>query len=180
MDNNLLSPKVQANPFPYYAQLRRHTPVLWSEPLQAWLVSRYRDVDYALRNPQLFSSAGWLSQLFGELNPVPEVRWMLELDPPDHTRVRKLVNKAFTPRLIKSLEPYLQGLVQELLAALPAHQEFDFVQTVATPLPVIVIAELLGVDPAHRDAFKRSWVRCCDKREQPPDRRSGEATHPPE
>lgn len=155
MDNNLLSPEVQANPFPYYAQLRRHTPVLWNELLQAWLVSRYRDVDYALRHPQLFSSAGWISQLVGDLNPVPEVPWMLELDPPAHTRVRKLVNKAFTPRLIKSLEPYLQGLVQELLAALPAHQEFDFVQTVATPLPMIVIAELLGVDPAHRDNFKR-------------------------
>lgn len=155
MDNNLLSPEVQANPFPYYAQLRRHTPVLWNEPLQAWLVSRYRDVDYALRNPHLFSSAGWISQLLGELNPVPEAQWMVELDPPDHTRVRKLVNKAFTPRLIKSLEPYLHNLVQELLAALPARQEFDFVQTVATPLPVIVIAELLGVDRAHRDDFKR-------------------------
>lgn len=155
MDNNLLSPEVQANPFPYYTQLRRHTPVLWSEPLQAWLVSRYRDVDYALRTPQLFSSAGWISQLLGELNPVPEARWMVELDPPDHTRVRRLVNKAFTPRLIKSLEPYLYNLVQELLAALPTHQEFDFVQTVATPLPVIVIAELLGVDRAHQDDFKR-------------------------
>ncbi len=155
IEYNPLSPEVQANPFPYYARLRRDTPVLWVEPLRAWMVSRYQDVEYAIRNPQLFSSAGFSAQALGDLNPVPGAPWILEMDPPDHTRVRKLVNKAFTPRLIKALEPRLRSITQELLGPLRSAGEFDFVRAFSTPLPVIVIAEMLGVEPERRDEFKR-------------------------
>ena len=87
MDYNPLSPEVQANPFPHYAQLRHQAPVLWVEPLQAWMVSRYHDVDYAIKNPQLFSSANFTAQSLGELRPGPDVPWLLDMDPPAHTRV---------------------------------------------------------------------------------------------
>jgi cytochrome P450 len=155
MDYSPLSPEVQANPFPYYTQLRHQAPVLWVEPLQAWMISRYRDVDYAIRNPQLFSSTVFVAQTLGDLNPVPDAPWILEMDPPDHTRVRKLVNKAFTPRLIKALEPRLREITKELIDPLRSQREFDFVRAFSTPLPVVVIAEMLGVDREHRDDFKR-------------------------
>lgn len=155
MDYNPLSPEVQADPFPYYTRLRHHTPVLWVEPLQAWMVSRYRDVEYAIRNPQLFSSAGFAAQSLGDLNPVPGAPWILEMDPPDHTRVRKLVNKAFTPRLIKAMEPRLREIAKELLTPMRSQREFEFVRAFSTPLPVIVIAEILGVGRGDRDDFKR-------------------------
>ena len=99
MDYNPLSPEVIDNPYPYYTYLRTQAPVYWIEPLQGWALSRYADVDFALRNPQIFPSSGFTDQTLGDLNPTPEVPWILDLNPPDHTRLRKLVNKGFLPRL---------------------------------------------------------------------------------
>ncbi len=155
MDYNPLSPEVQENPFPYYGFLRRHHPVMWLEPLQAWAISCYRDVDYAIKNPQIFSSAKWIAQSAGDLNPVPEVPWMIETDPPDHSRLRKLVSKAFTPRMVRLLEPRVRAIAGELLAPLRANGKFDFVREFSGALPVIVIAEMLGVESKHRADFKR-------------------------
>src|SRR5579883_282538 len=86
-----LDPATQANPFPAYAALRREAPVAWLPAIQAWAISRYADVDWAIRNPQVFSSAEWITQSLGDLKPVAEVPWMIEMDPPAHSRVRKLV-----------------------------------------------------------------------------------------
>jgi cytochrome P450 len=155
VDYNPLSPEAQENPFPFYAFLRRHRPVIWLEALQAWAISRYQDVDFAIRNPQIFSSAKWLGQSIGDLNPVPEVPWMIETDPPDHSRLRKLVSKAFTPRTVSLLEPRIRAIAEELLAPLRADGEFDFVREFSSTLPVIVIAEMLGVEPNHRADFRR-------------------------
>lgn len=155
MDYNPLSAEVQSNPFPYYASLRASHPAAWLEPFQCWAISRYRDVDYALKNPQVFSSANWLSQSVGDLNPAPEVPWMIETDPPDHSRLRKLVSKAFTPRMVSRLEPRIRNIARVLLDALPARGEFDFMREFAGALPVIVIAEMLGVEVERRTEFKR-------------------------
>ena len=155
MDYNPLLPEVQAYPYPYYAALRRDKPVAWLEPLQCWAVSRFDDVDYALRNPQLFSSANWLGQSIGEFNPAPEVPWMIETDPPDHSRLRKLVSKGFTPRMVGRLEPRLRVIASELLGDARARPETDFVREFSGVLPVIAIAEMLGVEPARRLDFKR-------------------------
>ena len=99
MDYNPLSPEVQDNPYPYYADLRDKAPVAWIESMQAWAVSRYADVDFIFRNPRLFSSALWNTTASGDLVVVPEAPGLLSMDPPDHTRMRKLANKGFTPRL---------------------------------------------------------------------------------
>jgi len=155
MEYNPLSPEVQDNPYPYYAELRDKTPVAWVEPLRCWAVSRYQDVDYAIKHPQLFSSAKWLGQSLGDLKPLPEVPWMLETDPPDHTRLRRLVNKAFTPRMVGLLEPRIRGVARQLLAPLQKRGEFDFVRELSGPLPVITIAEMLGIEPERRLDFKR-------------------------
>ena len=92
MDFNPLSPEVTANPYPYYTELRNKAPVIWLEPFQCWALSRYADVDFALRNPQIFSSSVFTAEALGDLNPVPEVPWILDMNPPDHTRLRKPAN----------------------------------------------------------------------------------------
>ena len=155
MDFNPLAPEVIANPYPYYAELRDKAPVIWLESFQCWALSRYADVDFALRNPHLFSSSVFTTEALGDLNPVPEVPWILDMNPPDHTRLRKLANKGFTPRLIRALEPRVQAITQELLEALRGPPEGDLVSTFSGPLPTIVIAEMLGVEPGRRDDFKR-------------------------
>ena len=155
MDYNPLSPEAQENPFPYYSLLRQHHPVMWLEPLNAWAISRYKDVDFAIRNPQIFSSTKWLGESIRDLNPAPEVPWMIETDPPDHSRLRKLVSKAFTPRTVSQLEPRIRAIAEELLAPLRADGEFDFVPEFSSALPVIVIAEMLGIEPQHRADFRR-------------------------
>jgi cytochrome P450 family 109 len=160
MDYNPLAPEVQEDPFPYYAFLRTHHPVAWIEPLQTWTISRYSDVDCALKNPQVFSSANWLGQSLGDLNPAPEVPWMIETDPPDHIRLRKLVSKAFTPRMVSLLEPRVRAITGQLLEPLQK-REFDFVHEFSGVLPVIVIAEMLGVESAITAQKTKSKGKSC-------------------
>lgn len=155
MDYNPLAPEAIENPYPYYAYLREHAPVYWIEPLQAWALSRYADVDFALRNPQIFSSSGFTTQTLGDLNPTPEVPWILDMNPPDHTRLRKLANKGFLPRLIRALEPQVQEITRQLIVSLRSQTEGDLVSTLSGPLPTTVIAEMLGVEAERLDAFKR-------------------------
>ena len=154
MDFNPLSPEVTANPYPYYAELRNKAPVIWLEPFQCWALSRYADVDFALRNPQIFSSSVFTAEALGDLNPVPEVPWILDMNPPDHTRLRKLANKGFTPRLIRTLEPRVQAIIQELLEPIRGQSESDLVSMFSGPLPTVVIAEMLGVELERRGDFK--------------------------
>lgn len=155
MDYNPLSPEATENPYPYYAYLREHAPVYWIEPLQAWALSRYADVDFALRNPQIFPSSGFTTQTLGDLNPTPETPWILDMNPPDHTRLRKLVNKGFLPRLIRNLEPRVHEITQQLIASLRSRTEGDLVSALSGPLPTTVIAEMLGVEDERLDDFKR-------------------------
>lgn len=155
MDYNPLSPEAIENPYPYYAYLREQAPVYWIAPLQAWALSRYADVDFALRNPQIFSSSGFTTQTLGDLNPTPEVPWILDMNPPDHTRLRKLANKGFLPRLIRALEPRVQEITRQLIASLRSQTEGDLVSTLSGPLPTTVIAEMLGVEAERLDDFKQ-------------------------
>src|SRR5262245_49301196 len=155
MNYNPLSPEVQDNPYPYYAELRNKAPVAWIESMQGWAVSRYTDVDFILRNPRLFSSALWNTAASGDLVVVPEAPGLLSMDPPDHTRMRKLANKGFTPRLIRAMEPRVQAIVQDLVKPLKVQAEADLVPSLSVPLPITVIAEMLGIDLERRADFKR-------------------------
>jgi len=158
MDYNPFLPEVQYNPFPYYAYLREHAPVYQVPGVGFWAISRYEDVLAILRDPHLFSSGGFVSAVVGESNPwPPEAPAMLEIDPPEHTRLRRLANRAFTPRRIANLEQHVREVMRDLLAQVPAPGECDLVQELSGPLPTIVIAELLGVPPQRRHDFKR-WT----------------------
>jgi cytochrome P450 len=145
---NPFSPEFQADPYPTYARLREEAPVLQAGAM--WAVSRYDDVSYVLKNPQLFSSAG----MSGGIDSLG-ARTIITTDPPDHTYLRNMVNRAFTPRMVAEMEPRIREITRELLAAAAAKGEMDLVEALAIPLPVTVIAEILGVEASRRQDFKR-------------------------
>jgi len=157
MNYNPLLPEVKANLYAHYAYLREHAPVYWVESLQAWAVSRYEDVVYVLKNPYLFSSSAFFDQLLGEFNPVPEIPWMITSDPPAHTRLRKLANKGFMPSMIRNLAPRVGAITMELIEHIRVKREFDFMRDFSAVFPVLVIAEMLGVELERRADFKR-WA----------------------
>jgi cytochrome P450 len=158
---DLLAPEVVADPHPTFAQLRQEDPVHWSERHRAWVLTRYDDVSAAFRDRRLSSDrASPLArpneaELAGA-DPVISVlaRWMVFRDPPDHTRIRRALRPAFAPSAVDALRATVERVVDQLLDGLP--EEFDFLDEFATPLPAIVIAELLGVPPEDHDRF-RAW-----------------------
>lgn len=155
MEFNPFLPEVVENPFPYYSYLRQHAPVYQVPGVGFWVVSRYDDVLSLLRNPQLFAS-NLFAGVAGDLNPFPpEAPGLLDTNPPVHTRLRKLVNRAFTPRRVASLESRMREIVQDLIEPLAARGECDLVRDFASLLPCTVIAELLGVPPERQPDFQR-------------------------
>jgi cytochrome P450 len=150
-----------SDPYPIYEGLRAAHPVFYAEELRAWLVTSYDAVNTALRSPQ-FSSERYprMKQVlakrgFGELVD-DRMRSMLHMDAPDHTRLRSLVNKAFTPRIVEAMEGRIQQLADQLLDAVGSRGEMDVIEQLAYPLPVMVIAEMLGVPVEDRARF-RKW-----------------------
>ncbi|WP_369172893.1 cytochrome P450 [Streptomyces sp. R28] len=142
----------------WFARCRAEAPVFWDESRQAWQVFRYEDYLTVSTNPQLFSSD------FSPVFPVPEELALLMgpgtfggIDPPRHGPLRKLVSQAFTPRRIARLEGRIEEISRELLGNLRDRDRLDVVSDMAYPLPVIVIAELLGIPAEDRDLF-REWV----------------------
>lgn len=146
---NPFAPEVKRDPYPYYAWLRHTHPVYHNAQLGFWALSRYADVEAAARQPTVFSSAQGVGP---ERQPGAT---MIVKDPPDHTRLRKLVSKAFSPRMVEQLAPHIQDVVNTLLDAVIAKGSFDLVQDLALPLPMTIIAEMLGVEPERLEDFKR-------------------------
>ncbi len=154
---NPLSSRTAQDPYPVYAALRTGDSVHRSRLLKAWLFTRHADVDAILRDHRHFGSdprKGTLSSRQQAMLPPPEEFTMLFLDPPDHTRLRALVKKAFTPKAVNDLEPRIRSIIGSLLDDIEDTVEFDLMQAVARPLSVIVIAEMLGVPPEDRERFK--------------------------
>ncbi|MER8046621.1 cytochrome P450 [Streptomyces sp. NPDC094032] len=146
-----------ANPYPYYAKLREQGPVhevLMPDGMPAWLVVGYEEARAALADQRLSKSFS----AFGMALPEEEIVGpnLLIVDPPDHTRLRKLVAGEFTGRRVEALRPRIQQLTDELLDAMEPDGRADLVDSFAFPLPITVICELLGVPAADRDSF-RAW-----------------------
>lgn len=158
-------PAVIADPFPAYAELRRDAPVHHSPDDDLWIVSRYDDVLQVLRDPDRFSSARGMGLLAsgrartGVRSPFEDLgrlRVLIATDPPDHTQLRRLVSRAFTPRVIGALEQQIRGVCNAMVDDLiDAGVDADLVLHLAYPFPVVVIAELLGIPAARRSDFKR-------------------------
>ena len=163
---NLASREFKANPHPYYARLRDEAPIYRKSMMieTAWLITRYDDVAMVLkderfiknmlnaRTPEQAADQPWFRKLkvFKSLR-----RTMLSLDPPDHTRLRGLVSKAFTPRLIEQMRKRIEGLTDDFLDRVQAHGRMDLIRDYALPLPATIIAEMLGVPVEDRHKFHR-------------------------
>ncbi len=152
---NPLSAPMSLDPYPKYGELRTKDPVHWSILAHSWVFSRYEDVDAILRDHRRFSNNPRNRRDPRRLQPSTSFprRNILFLDPPDHTRLRSLVNKAFTPGAIEALKLHIREIIEKLLDQIEDPASFDVMEAVAHPLPVIVIAELLGVPPEDRVRF---------------------------
>lgn len=152
---DLLAPQLVANPHPHLRELRSRDPVHWSERHRAWILTRYRDVAAGFRELRLSNEHTGLGDPRDALMRVLH-HWMEFRDPPAHTRLRRLVQRAFTPRVIERLRPRIASLVDDLLTDLCRRGGGDYMQDFAYPLPAIVIAEMLGVPAGDRARF-RAW-----------------------
>ena len=160
-----LPPEIIANPYPSYHELRAQDPVHWNEPIGAWVLTRYVDVIEAFRDRRL--SADRMSAYSGRIpepmleRMAPIIRifsnTMLLSDPPSHTRLRSLANKAFTPRVVENMRSHIQAIVDQSLGHVETKGSMDVINDLAYPLPVRVICEMLGVAPEDRDQFKK-WT----------------------
>lgn len=159
---NPFAPGMLANPYAMYRTLREQAPVYWSDMMESWILTRYDDIDAVLMDSRFSSDRARAKTRFAEMirqqqeqyGPMSSAQTMLTSDPPDHTRLRRLVSKAFTPRAVENLRPRIQEIVDYLLDDAGKRGEFDIIHEVAYPLPVIVIAEMLGVPAEDRRRFK--------------------------
>ncbi|MEU0564516.1 cytochrome P450 [Nonomuraea sp. NPDC005983] len=160
------NPDFVAFPYGVYSELRRDAPVSFFEPTGQWLVSRHADVNALLRDRRLGRSYLEVAthEEFGR-QPEPEFQepfWrisragMLDVEPPVHTRLRRLVSKAFTPRMVESLRPRVRAIAEGLVGAFVEKGGGDLIAEVAEPLPVTVIAEMLGIPEQDRHLL-RPW-----------------------
>jgi cytochrome P450 len=154
---NPLMPEFHSNPYPFYRALREEDPVHQS-PLGFWVCTRYDDAVMILRDPR-FGREGMAKRMearLGLTQDTSRARDMLFQDPPDHTRLRALVSRAFTPRVVEVMRPHIQEIVDGLLDRVDGARAMDVIEDLAYPLPVTVICEMLGVPAADQDIFK-SW-----------------------
>ena len=161
---DLNSAEFLKDPYPVYDALRAEDPIFWSEENEYWILTRYADIVYLIQDIHLSSKR---VGAHADRMP-PQVKeyfrpfftavasWMLMIDPPDHTRLRGLVSKAFTPRVVESMRESITQLVDELIGKAKSNGRMDVMADLANPLPAMVIAELLGVPSSDRQQFK-TW-----------------------
>src|SRR5262249_16332956 len=162
MDPDITSSAFKADPYPFYGHLRRNFPVqrvTLPDRRTAWLVTRYDDVSAVLKDPRFAKDKSnvltreqlpWVPAFFAPLE-----QNMLDRDPPDHTRLRLLVQKAFTPRLVEQMRPRIETLTSDLLDAVAHRGSMELIHDYALPLPTTVIAEMLGMPGGDRHKFHR-------------------------
>ncbi len=175
----MFDPHFRANPFDFYGALRETGGVhrvYFPAFSDVWLVTRYADARAVLTDPRLSKEPANVSASLREAivagegeDNLPLMSSMLNSDPPDHTRLRRLVVKAFTPRRVQELRPRVQEIADELLDRVAGTGRADLIDDFAFPLPITVICELLGIPVADRDAF-REWstlLTSADEDERP-------------
>jgi cytochrome P450 len=171
VDFDPFSAEVIADPYPWYDLLREESPVQWVPSRQLWMVTGYEEVGAVLRDPAVYSStlgmdavfAGRMARRGNDMRHMLGVdsrslRILVASDPPDHTRLRRLLSRAFTPKAMAELEPRLQTICSQLVHQLVAKAEAgeaDLARDLAVPFPVTVIAELLGIPAERRHDFRR-------------------------
>ena len=167
IDIDLMGPDALADPSAYFATLRATQPVFWDRRYRSWVITSYRHTAEALRDERFSSDRidPYIRKRLAGPDTDPLVRqafevlsgWMVFKEEPAHNRLRRLCNQAFTPKSIDALRTRATSLTEELLDAIPSPGEFDLIETVAAPLPSIIIAEMLGVPIEDRAEFEQ-WT----------------------
>ena len=164
-DSALTSEAFNENPYPVYHEMRAAAPVYWSDAWGCWMLTRYQDITWTLQDYQTFTSLGRLTATMELPEPLwekvePLVRHysqgLINVDPPDHTRMRKLVHMAFTPRAIRKMETYVQDIVERLIDGQIERGAMDVIWDFSYPLPVTVIATMMGI-PVEDHAKFKAW-----------------------
>jgi pimeloyl-[acyl-carrier protein] synthase len=161
-----LTPDFFADPYPFYEALRAIEPVHWSRRFNGWVITGYQDVVSILRTPEVFSSVGRMGTLLDALPEADRPAFkpiydhfsvgMIRSDPPDHTRLRRLINKVFTPQMVERKRQSIQDIVDGLLDAIGDREQVDLIHDYAYPMPATVICRILGV-PTEDLVRVREW-----------------------
>jgi len=168
LDDLLVSKEFLEDPYPLLHRLREEDPVHWSDSIGGWILSRYDDMLTTFKDTSHYSNEGRLGQAVAYLPAESRAKFrvfedhyrqksLLHSDPPDHTRLRGLITKAFTPRVVEAMRPRMQEIVNELLDAVQQAGRMDVIKDLAIPLPVTVLAEILGVPKADTGLLK-GWA----------------------
>ena len=147
---NFSNPDLLNNPYPHYKKWREELPIWWAEDIKGWVLSRYDDVRFILKDAKTFSSNS-----MGEMDQQAMALPLLTDDPPRHTQLRAIVNKAFTSRTLKDMKEEVVKLVDELLDEIAGKKHIDISADFTIPLPVHIIARLMGIPEERKDDFKR-------------------------
>jgi cholest-4-en-3-one 26-monooxygenase len=142
---DVLDPRFYDDPWDAYAWLREHSPVHWDDTNQLWVLSRHADVSAISRNQDLYSAAQ------GVRPRVAAPMSIISMDDPEHTRQRRLINRGFTPAKVRALTDHIRELSNQIIDEVAGKGELDFVEDFAIHVPLIVIAELMGLDPDQRN-----------------------------
>lgn len=168
LDGLLVSREFLADPYPILHRLRDEDPIHWSDSIGGWVLTRYDDMVVTFKEVSSYSNEGRLARAV-EYLPLESrsrlktfedhyrTKGLLHSDPPDHTRLRALVTKAFTPRLVEAMRPRMQAIVSEILDAARKDGGMDVVKDLGVTLPITVLAEILGAPLSDRTLFK-NWA----------------------
>jgi hypothetical protein len=168
LDETLVSREFMQNPYPTLRRLREEDPVHWSDSIGGWILTRYDDIVTTFKDTSHYSSEGRLGKAVAYLPDETRAQFkvfedhykhksLIHSDPPDHTRFRDLVNKAFTPRVVDAVRPRMQEITNGLLDAVQESGRMDVIKDLSVPLPVTVISEILGV-PKPDVKFFKVWA----------------------
>jgi cytochrome P450 len=159
---DLLDKEVVNNPYPYFHQLRKEDSIYWNERWNGWIFTRYHDINKLLMDPRFTSerikpSKNMPEQMVLDMASTYEVlsKWMVFSDPPNHTRIRMLVNKAFTPKAVEEMRPFMNEITDYLLQQVESTRKMDVIRDYAFLLPILVISKMLGLPDEDRDLLKQ-------------------------
>ena len=168
IQDDMFTPEVIADPYSYYGRIRDEDPVHWNEKYALWAVTRYDDLTWLTRHHELFSSAVFKNDpkpAYPDINETDlglyeyvknyQADQFIQHDRPEHLEMRRVLHGFFTPRAMEAWRPFVQKAVKELLDAAEEKGEMDVMRDLATPLPVLVIAEMMGVPPAERQYIRQ-------------------------
>ncbi|MGK2950732.1 MAG: cytochrome P450 [Acidimicrobiales bacterium] len=142
---DVLDPRFYDDPWEAYRWLRQHSPIHWDAVNELWVISRHADVSHISRNQELYSAAD------GVRPRVAAPMSIISMDDPEHTRQRRLINRGFTPAKVRALTDHIRELSNQIIDEVAGRGELDFVEEFAIHVPLIVIAELMGLDPEQRN-----------------------------